>query len=91
MTLHIYRICQTCESLLSPDIETCPVCGSSVEANSTLRTFQVLRHRVCNNCKSLAPDDADFCPFCETPLSPLDKNEILEQPEELEILDIEKL
>ena len=86
--LHLYIVCNTCESLFSPEKEVCSVCGQAVEIGAKPRAFRVLPHVVCGNCGSLVSAKACFCPFCETSMNRRVKCEIVEQPVELEIIGL---
>ena len=86
--LFTYLVCPTCESLFSPELKACPVCGSAVKTETERNVYRVLPHEVCSNCGNLVSKSADVCPFCEVPMNPQIKREIVEQPVELEIIDI---
>ena len=88
--LFTYLVCPNCESLLSPELKTCPVCGTAVEAGTERHVYRILPHIVCSNCGNLVSKSADVCPFCEVKMNPQIKREIVEQPVELEIIDIDK-
>jgi RNA polymerase subunit RPABC4/transcription elongation factor Spt4 len=84
--LFTYMVCTTCESLFSPELKACPVCGTAVEAETERHVYRILPHVVCNNCGTLVTKEANACPFCETPINQSDIHKIVEQPVELEIL-----
>lgn len=84
--LFTYLVCMTCESLFSPELKACPVCGMAVDAGIECRVFRILPHVVCGNCGSLVSAKVCFCPFCEASLNRRVKREIVEQPVELEII-----
>lgn len=86
--LSTYLVCTTCESLFSPKFKACPVCGTLVKSVAERHVYRILPHAVCDNCGSLVPELADVCPFCEVTMNPQIKREIVEQPVELEIIDI---
>lgn len=74
----------TCESLFSPELKACPVCGMAVDAGIECRVFRILPHVVCGNCGILVTKEANACSFCETPINQSDIHKIVEQPVELE-------
>lgn len=84
--LFTYLVCMTCESLFSPELKACPVCGMAVDAEKECRVFRILPHVVCGNCGSLVSAKACFCPICETLMNHRVRCEIVEQPVELEII-----
>lgn len=84
--LFTYLVCMTCESLFSPELKACPVCGMAVDAGIECRVFRILPHVVCGNCGILVTKEANACPFCETPINQSDIHKIVEQPVELEII-----
>lgn len=81
--LSTYLVCTTCESLFSPELKACPICGTLVGAGTECRVFRVLPHVVCSNCGTLVSKETNACPFCETPINQSDIHEIVEQPVEL--------
>lgn len=82
--LFTYLVCMTCESLFSPELKACPVCGMAVDAGIECRVFRILPHVVCGNCGILVTKEANACPFCETSINQSDIHIIVEQPVELE-------
>ena len=86
--LSTYLVCTTCESLISPEKNVCPVCGRAVESGAKPCVFRVLPYVVCSSCGSLMSPNAHLCAVCETPMNHSAKHRIVEQPVELGIVGV---
>lgn len=83
-----YLVCTTCESLISPEKNVCPVCGRAVESGAKPCVFRVLPYVVCSSCGSLMSPNTHLCAVCETPMNHHVKRRIVEQPVELGIVEV---
>lgn len=74
-----YIECGKCESLYSPNYDSCPVCGEQKKAGSKLNLYNIVPHVICSSCGFSFPDDRNDCPVCGTPVDP-DNKKLEEQP-----------
>jgi len=82
--LYTYTICPTCESLLPPEKEVCPVCGNLVEKAFKPHLFQIIPHVVCSNCGFPNADFDSLCPAYEALIDYHKKPKIVNIPVELD-------
>ena len=86
--LSTYLVCTTCESLFSPKLTVCPICGMAVDAGTGCRASRILPHVVCGNCGYFYTRLCWYLSHVQQVWSHSTISKIMEQPVKLKIIGI---